>query len=146
MKYLLLVLLFTSCLSKKNITFKNIENINYKTENNSPVLLFDLVIHNPNNWGVKVSDIDTKVTVEGRTIGNTSLPETIKLRRNSDVAIPMQMQLSMADILSFLPQGLSFFSGKKTKVSTAVDGEITIRKFVFKKRFALNLKQDVELK
>ncbi|MBP6532954.1 MAG: LEA type 2 family protein [Bacteroidia bacterium] len=145
-KYFFILLIFTSCLSKKNVSFKNIENISYKTENNSPVLNFDLIVHNPNNWGLRISEINTKVSVEDRSIGITNLPSTIKIARKSDVSIPMQLQLSMADLLTFLPQGLSFFSGEKTKVHTSVDGEITLKKFLFRKRFAVNLKQEVELK
>ncbi len=146
LKYLLILLLFSSCLSKKNVTFKNIENINYKTENNSPVLNFDLVIHNPNNWGLRISEIDTKVLVEDRQIGITALPKTIRIGRNADVSIPLQLKLSLVDLMTFLPQGLSLFTGQKTKVNTSVDGEITLKKFLFKKRIAVNLKQEVELK
>ncbi len=125
---------------------KNIENFGYISENNTPKLTFDLVIHNPNNWGVQLTDITTNVSVEDRFIGNTYLPNPIKIARKADILVPIQFTLSMADLISFLPQGLSLFTGKKTKIRTSVDGGITIKKFIFKKRIIINYKQDIELK
>ena len=133
-------------MTRKVVTFKSIENINYQTENNSPVIRFDLKIHNPNNWGLRITDINTNVSVEDRFIGSTLLPKTIRIGKNSEVLIPMQLNLSMADLLVFLPQGLSLFSGNKTTVNTSIDGGITLKKFIFKKRIAVNIKQELELK
>jgi LEA14-like dessication related protein len=143
--YFIIVLFCTSCLTRKNIDFKSIENVTYKSENNSPVIQFDLKIHNPNNWGLRITDVSTNVSVENKLIGSTLLPKTIKIAGNSDILIPMQLNLSMADLLTFLPQGLSLFTGNKTTVNTAVDGRITLKKFIFRKRLEINLKQEIDL-
>ena len=143
--YLLVILLCSSCLTRKNIDFKSIENVTYASENNSPVIKFDLKIHNPNNWGLRVTDVNTNVSIDNKMIGSTLLPETIKIARKSDILIPMQLNLSLADLLTFLPQGLSLFTGNKTTINTSVDGGITLKKFLFRKRIAINLKQELDL-
>ncbi|MFZ7113957.1 MAG: LEA type 2 family protein [Bacteroidota bacterium] len=143
--YIALFFSLTSCLTRKNIDFKSIENVTYVSENNSPVIKFELKIHNPNNWGLRLTDINTNVSVENKLIGSTLLPKSIKIARNSDILIPMQLNLSMADLLTFLPQGLSLFTGNKTKINTSVDGGITLKKFLFRKRLAINLKQELDL-
>lgn len=144
--YILFLISLSSCLTRKNIDFKSIENVTYLSENNSPVIRFDLKIHNPNNWGLRITDVTTNVSVEDHLIGSTLLPNTIRIARNSDILIPMQLNLSMADLLTFLPQGLSLFTGNRTTVKTSVDGGITLKKFLFRKRLAVNLKQEIELK
>ncbi len=144
--YILCLISLSSCLTRKNIDFKSIENVTYLSENNSPVIRFDLKIHNPNNWGLRITDVTTNVSVEDHLIGSTLLPHTIRIARNSDILIPMQLNLSMADLLTFLPQRLSLFTGNKTTVKTSVDGGITLKKFLFRKRLAVNLKQEIELK
>jgi LEA14-like dessication related protein len=79
--YFIIVLFCTSCLTRKNIDFKSIENVTYKSENNSPVIQFDLKIHNPNNWGLRITDVSTNVSVENKLIGSTLLPKNNKDRR-----------------------------------------------------------------
>lgn len=139
-----LSLLFSSCLTRKVVEYKGIENVNYKTENNTPQITFDLVINNPNNWGLRLSDLNSKVFVADHLIGNALLQKTVKIKRKSDVYIPISLNLSMSDVIALIPTGLSLFS-KKSKVNTAVDGDLMLRKFLFKKKYKVNFKQDVSL-
>ena len=143
--YVFIIVVFSSCLTRKNIDFKSIENVTYVSENNSPTIKFDLKIHNPNNWGLRIKDVSTNVSLENKLIGSTLLPKSIRIARNSDILIPMQLNLSLADLLTFLPQGLSLFTGNKTTVNTSVDGSITLKKFIFRKRIAINIKQEIDL-
>jgi LEA14-like dessication related protein len=139
-----ITLLFSSCLTQKVVEYKGIENVSYKTENNTPQITFDLVINNPNNWGLRLSDLNSQVFVADHMIGNALLQNTIKIKRKSYVYIPISLNLSMSDVIALIPTGLSLF-GKKSKVNTAVDGDLVLKKFLFKKKYKVNFKQDITL-
>lgn len=139
-----ITLLFSSCLTQKVVEYKGIENVSYKSENNTPQITFDLVINNPNNWGLRLSDLNSQVFVADHMIGNALLQNTIKIKRKSDVYIPISLNLSMSDVIALIPTGLSLF-GKKSKVNTAVDGDLVLKKFLFKKKYKVNFKQDISL-
>ena len=141
----ILVVTLSSCFSQKEISYKGISNINYRTDKEIPQITFDLIINNPNNWGLKVSDLTTNVTVANRMIGTAIIENPIRIHHHNDVTIPMVLNLSMADIISLLPTGLSLF-GQKSSVNTQVEGNLTLKKFIFKKKYFFNFKQDVQIK
>lgn len=141
----ILMVSLSSCFSQKEITYKGISNINYRTDKEIPQITFDLIINNPNNWGLKVSDLTTNVTVANRMIGTAIIEKPIRIHHKNDVTIPMVLNLSMADVISLLPTGLSLF-GQKSSVNTQVEGNVTVKKFIFKRKYLFNFKQDVQIK
>ena len=143
--FLFLVLTLSSCFSQKEIIYKGVSNVNYRSDLSNPQITFDLVVNNPNNWGLRLSDLNTKVSVANHFIGVASLEKTIRVGSKKDVAIPIVLNLSMNDIIALLPTGLSLF-GKSSSINTDLEGDLILHKFIFQKKYLFKFNQDVNIK
>jgi LEA14-like dessication related protein len=138
---LLLAFSFTSCLTTKSIEYKRIEHVEVKGDL-SPVIRFDLVLANPNNWGIRLTELKSDVLLENRTVGQIALPSPIRIKRKSEVSIPIHVELSTMQLFQLLPTGLGLLSDKKP-INTGIKGDLTIRKFLFKRTFPFQYSQKV---
>ncbi|MBL0104010.1 MAG: LEA type 2 family protein [Bacteroidetes bacterium] len=141
--FLFIVVAFsmTACFSTKSVEYRRIEQVEL-SGSSSPVISFNLILQNPNNWSVRLTEINSNVTVENRPVGRLVLPEPIRVKRNSEVTIPVRVELSTLDLLALLPTGLGLISDKKP-ITTGIVGDLTIKKFLFSKKYPFQYSQKV---
>lgn len=140
---LLFVLSLSSCVMIKPVEFKRAENIVSKTIGNDFQLSFDLFMHNPNNWSLRLTEVTTVVTIDNQPLGNANLSEPIRLTKNSDFTIPMMATSSTVDLSKFAAMGLGFLLGNKTATAT-IKGNITLKKFIFRKKYPFEYKEKID--
>ncbi len=140
----LIFLIHSSCLTTKSVEYRRIDHVQVSGAL-SPVITFDLVLANPNNLGVRVTQIQSDVWLEDRIVGKMTLPKSVRIKKKSEVSIPIHVSLSALELLSLLPSGLSMLSENKA-ISAAVSGDITLRKFFFTKKYPFQYSQKVFIK
>lgn len=140
---LLFVLSLSSCVTIKPVEFKRAENIVSKTVGNDFQLSFDLSMHNPNNWSLRLTEVITEVTIDNQPLGKANLSKPIRLTKNCDFTIPMLATSSTVDLSRFATIGLSFLLGNKTATAT-IKGNITLKKFIFRKKYPFEYKEKID--
>src|SRR2546423_6223199 len=109
-----LIVCFTSCFTIKPIEFRKVENVASKKASEDPKMTFDLSMHNPNNWSLRLSEVDAEITIDGVTLGKANLANSVRLTRNSDFILPMETKSSITDFSKFTSIGLNILLGNQT--------------------------------
>ncbi len=139
------VLMFSlaSCLTIKPVEFKKAENIVTNTVGNDFEMGFDLSMHNPNNWSLRLTEVETEVTIDNVLLGKANLSQTVRLSRNSDFKLPMKAKSSTVDLSKFAAIGLSLLLGNQTANAT-IKGNMTLKKFIFRKKVQFEYKEKID--
>lgn len=124
---------FTSCITVKPVEVKNVDNLQLTGITSQPAVQFDVNIHNPNNFGLTLKEFQSTAFLGDKRLTDIFISKKLRIGANSDVSIPLQTQPSLNDIAGML---LSGNSSKDVKV----DGYITVRKFIFKKKFPFSVR------
>jgi hypothetical protein len=125
--------IFTSCISIKPVEFKGIDQFTLPTSENSAVS-FNLNVHNPNNWGVRITRLEAKLTLAEKQVGTAGLKNKVRAAANSDFIIPVEMILSQEEIMQIIQANpLSMLS--PASLDPRPQGEIILKKFIFRKKF-----------
>jgi LEA14-like dessication related protein len=140
---LLLLLTLSSCFTIKPVEYKKTENIATAKTDSGFQMTFDLSMHNPNNWSLKLSNVETDVFVDNVILGKANLAEPIRLTRNSDFIIPMKATSSFVDLSKFANVGIGLLFGNKTATAT-IKGEITLKKFIFRKKYQFEYNEKID--
>lgn len=141
---LLTLFVCSSCLTIRPVEYKEISNLHVNSSLSSPEVSFDLIISNPNNWGVRLSSFQSDVMLDNKNVGKVLLPPGMKIKRKSDVSIPVNIKLTTAELLSFLPGGLSLLSGEKKDLDAGVSGNMKISKFIFSREYSFKYTEKIK--
>lgn len=139
-----LLLAMSSCFTSQPLEFKSIETMNMTNENGKPVLLFHLVMHNPNNWGVRINKMQTDFLVDGHTLGRGQNLNKIRMAHHADFKIPIRIETSNEALSELLNSGLAMLFGSTKSLQAEVRGTITFGKFILRKSYPFNYKQKLE--
>lgn len=140
-----LVLSLSSCLTQKDINFREISNIRPHFSADSTRITFDLLLYNPNNWGMTVSKADVKFLLDGNVAGTSHLERPFKLKAEAESLVPCAIQCRNSDLYRILPKGIEVLLGSKT-VSATASGTIKARKFVISKKYPFELNRKIDSK
>lgn len=141
---LLTLFVCSSCLTIRPVEYKEISNLHVNSSLSSPEVSFDLIISNPNNWGVRLSSFQSDVMLDNKNVGKVLLPPGMKIKRKSNVSIPVNIKLTTAELLSFLPGGLSLLSGEKKDLDAGVSGNMKISKFIFSRKYSFKYTEKIK--
>ncbi len=131
------VILLSSCNIIKPVTFSDIGN--FKTVNplSDPKIKFDAGIKNPNRFGVTIQKMEIGLSYGGPSIATISMLENTRINGNANMIVPIELSPSIKDITSLFSSGInSFLNGDKNR-DFQVQGEIIVRKFIFRKRYRI---------
>lgn len=129
---LLLMSELCSCVSVQPVTVKGVNN--FKTEEVllSPKISFDVLLHNPNSFGLTLKAFKTSAYFNDKLITDVFIDKKVRIGANSDIAIPLKSQPSVMDIIT------TYLSGK-TAGTIKLDGYVTVSKFLFRKKFPFTI-------
>ena len=134
------VMLFWSCMSIQPVVVQQLDNFNLSLEGSKPNITADLKVHNPNKVGVKIKVFQSDVFLNDKLIGVVNLRNTVRIPSHEDASIPFILDLNSGDIMS-----LAFASLAGSTTNTAhAKGYIVLKKFLFKKKFDFELKQNIK--
>jgi len=77
-----------------------------------PILRAEAVFFNPNNMGGRLKNIDVEIFVNGKKAGKVDKDYTIKIPRNGEFSVPLEVKLNMKE-LGTLDTILGMLGGKK---------------------------------
>lgn len=139
----LIIFCLTSCFTIKPLEYNKAENIITSVTGTDFNMAFDLSMHNPNNWSVKLTEVETEVTIDNILLGKANLAEHVRLKRNSDFKLPMKAISSTNDLSKFAALGLNLLLGNQQATAT-VKGTMTLKKFIFRKKYQFEYKEKID--
>ena len=132
-----------SCLSIRPLEFQKAENIVTTSTGADFEMTFDLNMYNPNNWSLRLTDVETDVMIDSLLLGKANLSEAVRLTRNSDFTLTMVAKSSNVDLTRIASMGLSLLTGNQTATAT-IKGNMTLKKFIFRRKFQFVYKEKVD--
>ncbi len=140
-----LLVSFTSCMSVKQLQFAGAEHIAVSKEGDHAQINFNIIGHNPNNVSFKLSELQTKITINGQSFANLQSDSVMRLKRNTDFSIPASAKASQEDLMKIVSSGLALLlNGDKVEVE--INGDFTLKKFLFRKKFSFQLNEKIDQK
>jgi LEA14-like dessication related protein len=137
----LVLILFGSCNIKPIVPVSITE---VKFNNIDPVrglATFDmcLVIDNPNNFSVKIHEMDMDVKVADIPMGKVHIDEKLKIKRKSKLPYKVSVSGQIMNVILNIPKLLQALSTKKADV--AVAGKVTAGALGVKRTFEVSMNQ-----
>jgi hypothetical protein len=134
---LFLTLVLTSCNAYKPVVVNSVGNIKTINPLSNPEIQFDVGLKNPNNFGVTITKMEIGICVGEPVLATVSLLHGTRIGKGQTISVPVSLKPSVKDVSSLFNSGIdSFLSGKKDKKLQVV-GELTVKKFIFKKRYEI---------
>lgn len=127
------ILLLSACVAVQPVTVTDVNNFRVEDVlSGSPKISFDILIHNPNGYGLTLKEFKSTAFMNEKLITDIYLEKKIHIAANSDITIPLKSSPSIKDIISTYLSG--HFNG-----DVRVDGYIIVSKFLFRKKFPFSL-------
>jgi LEA14-like dessication related protein len=127
-----ILVLFSSCISLKPVTVTGVDNVQAEDILLYPKISFNVNLHNPNNFGLTLKEFKTSAYFNDKVLTDVFTASKIRIARNSNVAIPLQTQPSIKELMT------TYLTGK-LKGNIKVEGYITVSKFLFRKKFPFSI-------
>jgi LEA14-like dessication related protein len=120
-------LILTGC-AIQPVTVRHVENFSVRNVLREPELVFDLVVYNPNPVGVTLTGVDTEVQLGDDPVATIHLDRHTRIPAKGEVRIPFRTVPDLSTLKTLLLAG-----GLPPEAVT--HGKLTVRKFVFSKKF-----------
>jgi len=120
--------LFVSCITIQPVEVQKVDNFQLKDVLTKPNVQFDVVIHNPNHFGLTLKEFKSTAFLGDKMITDIFIEKKIYIGADNDISIPLQTSPSLKDISEIV---LSGNASKELKV----EGFIIVSKFIFRKKF-----------
>jgi LEA14-like dessication related protein len=135
--------LFCSCFTIKPVEFIKAENMKTQKTDSAFEMTFDLAMHNPNNWSLRLSDLQTVVSINDQKLGQANLATVTRLKRNSDFSLPVHAKASLGDLINLSGLGIGLLFGNQTAVAI-IKGNMVLKKFIFHKKVQFEYKEKID--
>jgi hypothetical protein len=143
-KYILFtsLTLFTSCITVKPLRFEKAINLEVNKTGDPLYINFDLTGHNPNNWSFKLTELQTKITIDGHSFIDLHTDTVMRLKKDADFSIPVRIQATRDDLMKIISSGLSVILNGD-KIPFDIQGDFVLKKFLFRKKFSFQLNDKI---
>ncbi len=138
-----LIPFLSSCLTIKPVEFKKTENITSSRSDTALEVTFDLAMYNPNSMSVRLSNLETEVSIDNLPLGKAGLSNSVRLKRNSDFTLPILAKASLVDLINLSGIGLNLYLGNQTATAT-IKGNMKLKKFIFSKKIQFEYKEKID--
>lgn len=132
-------LLLSSCVTIVPVEFRRIENFKLNFEKLSPQLSLELVVNNPNPYGITVTEISSDIFLNNQAISKVSLPMKKRIIPRGETGVPIVLNFNLSSVLGLIPASVPTLLTRS--VDTRISGYIRVRKFIFKRRVPFSLNQ-----
>ena len=147
MKYLLLFFVLVSLASCafQVVEYKSTNSFSVSKISTKPEMKLNIKMYNPNGVGAKLRSMTLEVKVNDKFLGSVKLDSLTKVGARQDFDLPMTFNTDIGTLASFIPTGISsLIKGKELPIEFS--GEVTIQKFIFRKKFSFDYKSTYNTK
>jgi LEA14-like dessication related protein len=135
--------LFSSCFTIQPVEFKKAENITTNRTDSDFVMTLELAMHNPNNWSIRLSEVETDILIDNMQLGKARLSKSVRLKRNSDFMLPVNAVASLGDLVKLSGLGITLLFGNQNATAT-IKGNMVLKKFIFRRKVQFEYKQTID--
>lgn len=112
--------------------------------NNQTQVRGEALLYNPNNFGVRIKEIQLQIAIESVTVATLRETKMVRAGAKKEFIVPFQGNLAMADIQKIVEKdGLAYLLGKK--VPLRFTGQIKTSIAGWSSKFPVDVKEDVSL-
>lgn len=134
----LLACTISGCTSLKAPQIKGIDNVSFTELNPDVKMSFNLNVHNPNNYGVKIKRMNVQLFLDDSLISGIGLISQQKVAASSNVTLPFVVEPKLTRLPKLAWIGIKeLFSDTDSKLK--INGEIVVSKFIFRKRYSFSV-------
>ncbi|MCP3930222.1 MAG: hypothetical protein GY705_14105 [Bacteroidetes bacterium] len=92
---LFILLSLSACTVTENVEFKKIENVQFKgaTLQGDITLTANAILNNPNDFGVEIKRIQSKVFIDDKEVSNLRQEVSTQMTANSDFSLPLEIDI-----------------------------------------------------
>ncbi len=85
----------SACTVTENVEFKKIENVQFKgaTLQGDITLTANAILNNPNDFGVEIKRIQSKVFIDDKEVSNLRQEVSTQMPANSDFSLPLEIDI-----------------------------------------------------
>ena len=129
-------LLYTSCVTIQEVKIGNVRNVEVKGLNNN-VITIDLMlpVENPNNYRLKVTDANLKVTSGNKEFGKVKQMSDLTISKKSSKTYPVRVGIELTNVNDGLLSSLWMISMKS--LDLRLSGSIKVKSLFYRKTFVL---------
>lgn len=132
---LVILLFLSSCITLKEPEVRGIENFNAAgLLSSKPKISFDVMVFNPNNIGVSLTDFKLNVLYGSRSMADLEVEKEYYAAPLSETAIPVVIQPTMQQLNLWMEIGLAGLSQAGSNKLNG-KGSLRLKKYVFSKNF-----------
>ncbi len=142
--FLVILSLFSSCISYKSVEFVKVEKVNLNLSSVPSKSGFEILIRNPNSSGLRLRGAEANFQLLEKSLGNASLAQSIYIPANSESSIPFILNFDTENLNDMIPSGLDILFGNSSR-ELRVRGFIRLRKHLWYKKLDFDLKQKIDL-
>jgi LEA14-like dessication related protein len=133
----LLLLVFNSCSSFKELKIGNVRNVEIKGISNNVVTLeFTIPIENPNTFGLTVCGADLKVFTSKKELGKVKQMSDIDISGKSAKLYTVRVAIELTNIGNSFSSMLELYSLKTMDI--AMSGTVKIKSLFYRKTLDIN--------
>lgn len=140
-----LILLLSSCNVYKSVDVGEINDIRFRGMVDNKINLdLKVPIKNPNNFKLKIKDLDLDISLNGKYIGKMRNDTLIVIPSNYEGISTFPVEIQVDNILS---SAMMFYKLKNAKqVEILIEGKIIAKSFLYRKTIKVSEKQIVDFK
>lgn len=140
-----LILLLSGCNVYKSVEVGDINDVKLRgIVDNKINLDLKVPINNPNNFKLKIKNIDLDISLNGRYLGKMTNDTLITIPKKYDGIATFPVEIQVENILS---SAMSFYKLKNAKqVEILIEGKIIAKSFLHRKTIKVSEKQTIDLK
>ena len=132
--FVVAVSVLSSCITLKEPQVRNINNVNADgLFSGHPKISFDVVLYNPNSIGMSMTDLSLQVKNGNTIMAEIKNDKTFYAAPMTETAIPLSIEPTIQQMNSLIQAGLG--GGDLGKFNGS--GTVTVRKFLFSKKFQI---------
>jgi LEA14-like dessication related protein len=141
-KFIVLALLVGSCSEFSDVKINDIKDVEVKGfEENSFLVSVKLDVDNPSRHKIEITEINTKVFINNQYIGKLLSAEPIVFPSRSSDEYSILLRVRLNNILGTAFAMMQLKNGNKVHVR--LEGELTARTFLLKKKIPINESRDI---
>ncbi len=134
---LLCIGLLTSCGKYNEIEIVRVSDIQIKGfDDNALQVSLKLDIDNPSLHRIKISDMDTRLFLNGGYIGKIATDTPVVLKPRSNESYPIDLRIRLANFIGTAMQLMALKTGQQVQIR--LEGTVTAKTWMMKKTIAVN--------
>lgn len=132
--FVLISAFLSSCKEPKDLEFREIKNTKLSNVSfSAATLTADVVMYNPNNFGLELSRTDLDIFVENNLFGHTSQNIQVSIPRKEQFTLPLSMAI---DTKNLLKNGFTALYNKEVTIRAV--GNVKVGKMGVYKSFPVD--------